>query len=229
MTKLMPDFTDALEQHLRRGAPVSPTGKHAAAPRRRAPRPRLAPLALGCAVLTGTLLTVSAARDDGAKPAYGRPAILKTPVAPNSVEVLERLNSGSVARAFPGGTIRLTEVRSFSAFGGTAYFATGPVAWCLRIPDPDIAQPADPARTGGMTCVPTERAYTYGIWGAIGSNVIAAIPENATPPTLTAPDGTTRTLKPSAQGVVTASAEPGSILKLYGPDGNAEAIQVGGR
>ena len=69
--------------------------------------------------------------------------------------------------------------------------------------------------------------YRYGIALGVGDNVVAAIPDGAKRPTVTSPDGSTRDLEPSSQGVVSATDLPaGSSLTLYAADGSTRTLRL---
>jgi len=227
--RLMPDFTGALERHLRQSAsaPAASPAREVVAQRRRR-TPRFALAGFGCAAAAAAVVVALAGGDTGPAPAYGRPPVLRTPIAANAAEVLANLNAGQVVNGIFSPNGRMTEVRAVPAFGGTAYFATGAEGWCLKMLSPPAQQTADPLNTGSVTCRQLKDVYAYGIALADDGNIIAAVPENATHPTLTAQDGTSQTLTPSSQGVVTAQASTDSVLKLYGADGSTLALRVVG-
>lgn len=219
---IMPDYVDALEQRLRRAA-ASPSGDLAPSP---PPRhrwaARVAAPAMACVALAGTVLIFAAAGDDRTPRAYGKPPILRTaPV--EAAQVIRALTDSGTAKSAFAGDVRLTEVRLVTGFGqAKSYLVTGPSGWCLTLPNPESNEnpPVDPLKSGGVTCIPTNLVYKYGISGVNGGNLAAALPEFAKHPTLKSPDGTIKELEPSDQGVVVATdVEPGSVLTLYAEDG----------
>lgn len=214
----MPDFVSSLEQRLRESALTQGCAEQTTH-RSHFPRwaPRLAvPLAASVAV-AAVIYAFIASDDTHVTRAYGKPLILRTATVDASV-VTHQLQRGLSARLALGTDARLTAARPISAFGGTAYLVTGDTGWCLTAPDPAMSdsQTSDPTRRGAVTCARNADVYRYGIALAVGDNVIAAIPQGVKNPTLTAPDGTSRQLSPSDQGVVVAEREPaGSRLTLY--------------
>ena len=223
----MPDFTDALEGRLRVAAAVL---RGAGEPAQRA-RPRIRRLfmrvavpVLICAVLVVAVFAVVASDEDQTPTAYGRPLILRE-AATDAPEVIAQLQSGLSVRMTLGMDARLTTARAIEAFGSKAYVVTGPSGWCLAAPDPKLS--GDALRTGGVTCARSAVVYRYGIALGVGGNVIAALPANATPPTLISPDGRAETLHPSDLGVVTAQqVENGSVFTLYGQDGSRRTLHI---
>jgi hypothetical protein len=143
----------------------------------------------------------------------------------DAAEVIKRLQNGMSVRLTLGMDARLTTARTIEAFGSTAYVVTGPSGWCLAAPDPKLS--GDALRTGGVTCARSAQVYRYGITLAVGGNLIAALPANAKPPTLTSPDGSQQTLRPSDLGIVTAQVEEsGSVFTLYGEDGSERTLHI---
>jgi hypothetical protein len=223
----MPDFTDALEEQLRVRAQVPCGAGDVASPARRRMRRRHTPVAvaaLSCAALLVAVFAIVASDEDHTPAAYGRPLILREHPT-DAPEVIKRLQNGMSARLVLGTDARLTTARAIEAFGSTAYVVTGPSGWCLAAPDPKLS--GDALRTGGVTCARTRQVHRYGIALAVGGNVIAALPDNAKPPTLTTPDGSLQTLRPSDLGVVTAAVvKSGSVFTLYGEDGSQQTLHI---
>ncbi len=222
---LMPDFADALERRLSEMATATGRG-----PRLRASvRPRrLAVASLACAALAAAIVATTTGHRDGIESAYGKPLILVTaPV--DATKVLDEIQNGLTLRLALGADATLTAARPVPAFGGTAYVMTGEAGWCLTAPDPAMPSPAtaDPARSGAVTCAKTADVYRYGIALGVGNNVIAAIPDGAKQPTVSSPDGSTRTLEPTSQGVVSAAELPArSALNLYASDGTTRTLRL---
>jgi hypothetical protein len=222
---LMPDFADALERRLREIATATGQG-----PRSRASlRPRRLVIAgLACGALAAAIVALAAGDRDGVETAYGKPLILATaPV--DAAKVLGEIQDGLTVRLALGADATLTAARPIPAFGGTAYVLTGDAGWCLTAPDPAMPSPAtaDPARSGAVTCAKRADVYRYGIALGVGNNVIAAIPDGAREPTVTSPDGSTRALEPTSQGVVSAVELPArSSLTLYASDGSTRTLRL---
>jgi hypothetical protein len=220
----MPDFVDALEQRLREQAGG---GRSAVASRRRArPRITLALVAAGSCAVVALVVGVATSshhedRRADRRPRDERPLILRT----DAQNVLDEVQSGTSVRLVLGPEARLTGARPVRAFGGTAYVLTGDRGWCLTAPDDALDPTADPARRGGLTCQKIATVYRFGIPLIVGHNAIAAIPQGVPAPTVTAPDGTIRRLRPSAQGIVLVEhGRPGSVLTLYARDGASNTL-----
>lgn len=220
--RLMPDFTDALEDRLRTAA--EPVAQPRSITRRRLHR-LLAPAMLAAGVAVALLLLI-AADSDRTPPAYGSPPVLDlTPVA--APDVLAELNRGITVRFAFGPDGPLDTVRSVDAFGSTAYIATGPKGWCLTAPDPGMPETGSSLRRSAVTCEETSDVLRYGIVLAIGGNVIAALPDNAQPPTLRAgPDGKQTEIAVESGLALVPDAPPGSAVTLYGRDGDERRLSV---
>lgn len=228
--ELMPDFVEALEQRLRNEA-AAPNRANQPSSKPRGARhwiPRIAIPAAGSLALAGVILAISASNDHQTQTAFGKPLILQTsPV--DAAKVMQEVQGGMSVMLRLGKGALLTAARPVTAFGGTAYVLTGDRGWCLTAPDPAVGDPAgaDPARRGAVTCARTDDVYKYGIALGVGNNAIAAIPQGVQDPRLTAPDGATRDLAPSGQGVVVAdNVQDGSVLTLYGPDGTTRSLHL---
>ena len=220
----LPDFTDALEQHLR--SLVESPQRHGSAPTRRFQRLRTRRVSLAAATaLAATATALLVVSQNETTVAYGKPAILREAPTP-APEVIAQLERGISTRLVLGPNAQLTEVRSIVAFASTAYVVTGPDGWCLVVPDPKLGD--DALKSGAVSCTRISDVYRYGIALAVGDNLLAALPDHATAPTLTGPDGTKQTLRPSALGIVVADhVAAGSVLTLFGEDGSERHLQVG--
>lgn len=111
----------------------------------------------------------------------------------------------------------LTQARAIPAFGGTAYLLSGDDAWCLSAADPQAKRP-DAERA--VSCTRTNEFLHIGISLVVGNHYIAAIPQGVDNPTLMHADGTTESLEPNDQGIVTVDAlAPGEKVTLHGTNG----------
>lgn len=223
---LMPDFTAALEQRLREAAEPHPLPVSPKQPRGR--RQWRIAMPAAATALTAVALLVMTNGGDSSSIAYGKPRILLAdPVS--APQVLAQLQQGMSVNLTLGPGAKLEEVRTVSAFGGTAYIATGDAGWCLAAPDPampDVAN-ANPARSGVVTCARTADIYRYGLYLGVGNNFIVALPDNAKFPTLRGSDGQARELEPDDRGVVIGENVPsGSTLTVYGPDGSTRNTKL---
>lgn len=228
MNDLMPDFVNELERRLRE-ASVNPASANRGSRTRSARWPvRLAlPLA---AAFAAAVIAIATSSEHDTPARYGRPLILRTATV-DATRLLAEFNQGQSVRLTFGPGARMTAARPVPAFGGTAYVVSGDPGWCLIAPDRAAHDSGngDPARhSGAVTCARIDSVYRYGIALGVGHDLIAAVPQGVKNPTITTPDGATRELSPSDQGVVSATnLPPGSTLVLHAADDTTETVRVG--
>jgi len=205
----MPDYLNALEVELRAKASTETS----AAPAHRQLIWRRPLIAVAAAAAIAIPVVVIAGSVGHEQAAYGQPAILDTP----ATGIPQPLKHGLALELAAGPDATLTQARPIPAFGDTAYLLSGDDAWCLSAPDPQAKRP-DTERA--VTCTRTNAFMRIGISLVAGNHYIAAIPHGVDNPTLTHADGTTETLAPNDQGVVTVDTlAPGDKVTLHGTDG----------
>lgn len=118
----------------------------------------------------------------------------------------------------------LGRVWSAPASGGDAYLVRRAGDWCLSAPDPATRHP-DLER--GSTCLNSAEFDRFGIALTIGRGYVAAVVADAPAPTLTDPDGLTRTLKPTHDGVVVLTdLTDGTTVTRYAADGATRTDRI---
>lgn len=233
----MPDFTDALEQHLRQAAETLALAAPAVADgdvrrrrpsarptpaRRRLVRPLAAAGSLALVAALAVVLLVAGGSSPTVPEARGGPLVLRTPL----VDLPRFARPGSSAAFVLGpGSERITRGNEIPTPAGTAYLYGNEAGLCLSAPDPSLDPPEE---NRGVTCSPAARTQRFGIWLKIGDGyVVAAVPAGVRDPVLRLRGSAPRELRPSDDGIVTVTTEGTGTLTFFDRDGRADVLELG--
>ena len=198
MSSLMPNFTDALNERLR---------KEAVRSARRSRRTQAGAAALVTVLAaTGVLLSTTGFWTTG-QTSLARAAEPLTALAPTvSGEVRLR----DVAATLGDGAV-LERGWSVPALKGSVFLAHNNARWCLSVPDPATSQP-DVER--GQSCKSTAAYRDRGLSLTIGNRFVAVLPDGIPDPTVTKPMGAPTSLTRIDRGLVLSPPlQEGSVIE----------------